>query len=109
MRFNRRHGRAYKDSVVREFEDWLFEFSSKMRKQWEEDNKEAWDTKGKYKLKLKVIHGTKHRFDLQNTFDCICDAMEGVFYEDDSQIVQLEGEKVYEKGIEKFVIELIKL
>jgi Holliday junction resolvase RusA-like endonuclease len=106
MKFNRRHGRAYKDKSVREFEDWLFEFSEKMKKHWEEDNLMAWPMDKTYHLKVEVTYGTKRQWDLQNIYDCLCDAMEGVFYENDSQITSLEGTKVYDKGTEHFKVTL---
>ena len=52
MKFNRKHGRAYKDKSVREFEDWLFELAEISVKHWEEQYNQAWDTNKKYKFIL---------------------------------------------------------
>lgn len=104
MKFNRQHGRAYKDKSVREFEDWLFELAEKAVKRWEEDNNTAWETNKKYFMKVEVIYGTKHKFDIQNCFDTMCDALEGIVFEDDSQIQAIQGKKSFDKGIDKFTI-----
>lgn len=106
MKFNRQHGRAYKAKEVREFELFLFEWADKQKKLWEENNREAWPMDKKYFLQVDVVYGTKHKFDIQNVFDTICDAMEGVFYEDDSQIIAIKGSKAFEAKIDKFTITL---
>ena len=104
MRFNRKHGRAYKDKSVREFEDWLFELGETCVKNWEENNKQAWPTNKTYKFHVEVTHGTKRKFDIQNCFDTMCDALEGVVFDDDSQITFISGSKSYDKGTDKFSI-----
>lgn len=104
MRFNRKHGRAYKDKSVREFEDWLFELAEKSVKHWEETYNEAWDKSKTYELDLQVTYATKRKFDIQNCFDTVCDALEGVVYDDDTQITHISGSKTYEKGTDNFTI-----
>jgi Holliday junction resolvase RusA-like endonuclease len=104
LKFNRRHGRAYKDKAVREFEDYLFELSEKCVKHWEETYNMAWDKDKKYNFNLEVTYGTKRKFDIQNCFDTCCDALEGIVYDNDSQITSISGNKTYSKGIDKFVI-----
>jgi Holliday junction resolvase RusA-like endonuclease len=104
MRFNRKHGRAYKDKSVREFEDWLFELAEKSVKHWEETYNQGWDKSKTYELDLQVTYATKRKFDIQNCFDTICDALEDVVYDDDTQITTISGSKRYEKGTDKFII-----
>jgi len=50
------------------------------------------------RLHLEVCFGDKRRRDLQNCFGSICDALNDVVYDDDSQIVVLSGTKRYQKG-----------
>lgn len=109
MKFNRQHGRAYKDKSVREFEDWLFEQAEIAVKRWEEDNKEAWDLSKEFCMRVEVVYGTKHKFDIQNCFDTMCDALEGVVYEDDTQIKLIIGSKTYDKGLDKFTITITSI
>lgn len=109
MKFNRKHGRAYKDKSVREFEDWLFELAEISVKHWEEQYNMAWDTNKKYKFILEVTYGTKRKFDIQNCFDTMCDALEGIVFEDDSQITNIQGIKTYDKGIDKFRITVLPI
>ena len=61
-------------------------------------------------LSLKVVQGDKRRRDLQNYFGSICDALNEIVYEDDSQITKITGEKVFEKGLFCYtiIIEIIK-
>tara|TARA_S200002703_G_C3783050_1_gene241348 strand:- start:187 stop:567 length:381 start_codon:yes stop_codon:yes gene_type:complete len=50
------------------------------------------------RLHLDVVFGDKRKRDLQNCFGSICDALNGVVYDDDSQIVVLSASKRYQKG-----------
>ena len=109
MKFNRKHGRAYKDKSVREFEDWLFGLAEISVKHWEEQYNQAWDTNKEYKFILEVTYGTKRKFDIQNCFDTMCDALEGIVFEDDSQITNIQGIKTYDKGIDKFRITVLPI
>lgn len=43
------------------------------------------------------FHGTKRKKDVTNCFKSICDALNGVLYEDDSQIISCSGIKCYDK------------
>src|SRR6056300_1138294 len=81
MKFNRRHGRAYKDPSVREFEEWLHEEALQEKRKWEQLTCYEWKQDQKYKLSVVVVAGTRRRFDIQNVFDTICDSLQGVFYE----------------------------
>ena len=50
------------------------------------------------RMHLEVCFGDKRRRDLQNCFGSVCDALNDVVYDDDSQIVVLSGTKRYQKG-----------
>ena len=54
---------------------------------------------GKYKhiLKKGVPYFHSIRPDLDNLIKLVCDALNGVFYKDDSQISQLKAEKIYDE------------
>ena len=51
------------------------------------------------RLHLDVVFGDKRKRDLQNCFGSICDALNGVVYEDDSQIVVLSASKRYQNRL----------
>ena len=53
--------------------------------------------------------GTKRRKDLQNTGKLEFDALNGIFYEDDSQIVELHSYKLYSKDNPSIIIEVYEL
>ena len=57
-------------------------------------------------LSLMVIFGDRRRRDLQNLFGSVCDSLNGIVYDDDSQIVELSGEKHYIKGEWKYTIRI---
>jgi len=50
------------------------------------------------RLHLDVTFGDKRKRDLQNCFGSVCDALNDVVYDDDSQIVVLSASKRYQKG-----------
>lgn len=60
-------------------------------------------------LHLKAVQGDKRRRDVQNYFGSVCDALNGVVYDDDSQIEKISAEKVFNKGIfcYSIIIEII--
>jgi Holliday junction resolvase RusA-like endonuclease len=60
---------------------------------------------GPVKLSVVFTFGDKRRRDIQNCFDILCDAMNGIIYLDDSQIEVLEGSKKYSK--DNWCIEII--
>lgn len=66
-------------------------------------HKKSWNTQKEYILEINVTYGSE-KIDIQNVFDIICDSMQGIIYEDDSQIKKVIGEKFYEKNTWKFEI-----
>jgi Holliday junction resolvase RusA-like endonuclease len=60
---------------------------------------------GPVKLSVAFTFGDRRRRDIQNCFDILCDAMNGIIYLDDSQIEVLEGSKKYTKDV--WLIEII--
>jgi Holliday junction resolvase RusA-like endonuclease len=106
LKFSRRHGRAYKPKDVKEFEAYVQEVADKARQEYEAATCVIWPTDKKYRLILTVTFGDKVRRDVQNTFSCICDALEGIVYDDDCQIVEIYGKKEYEKDTWKFKIDV---
>ncbi len=48
---------------------------------------------GDVRLHLEVCFGDHRRRDLQNCFGCVCDALNGIVYDDDDQIVELSARK----------------
>lgn len=89
--------RLYKTKDVRDFEDYVSEIALKVM-----EKKKI--LKVPVSLRLEITFGDKRRRDLQNCFDTICDALNSIVYEDDSQIVSLTGSKKYEKGMWLFRI-----
>lgn len=106
LRFSRRHGRAYKPKDVKDFESYVQEVAEQARRDFESATLVAWPDKKKYRLTLTVTFGDKTKRDIQNCFSCICDALEGIVYEDDGQIVEIHGAKVYDKDVWKFKIDV---
>lgn len=106
LKFSRRHGRAYKPSDVREFESYVQEIADEARKKFESASCVIWPTTKKYRLILTVTFGDNVKRDIQNTFSCICDALEGIVYDDDCQIVEVVGKKCYEKDTWKFKVDV---
>ena len=92
-------GRAYKCQSVLEFEDYC----SRLAHQYMKDQ-DLLMIKNPVRLTLDIVFGDRRRRDLQNCFDTVCDSLNNIVYEDDSQITELSGSKKYEKGIWKFTI-----
>lgn len=70
--------------------------------------KSTWINKpypGPVKLTAIFTFGDKRRRDVQNFFDILCDTMNNIVYDDDSQIQILHGEKEYIK--DNWCIEII--
>ena len=85
LRFGK--GRAYKTKDVTAWEDLIRDAA-----------KAAWvgdPTEGDVYMKILIHVPDRRRRDLQNFPDTICDALQGICYKDDSQIVHLELQKVY--------------
>ena len=94
-----RSGGMYKALEVKRFESWLGLTAQRaMRIQGKQLTSQP------VRLTLDVTFGDRRRRDLQNCFGAVCDALEGIVYSDDSQIVQLAGSKRYEKGVWRFEV-----
>ena len=91
--------RLYKTQEVKDFEKFVAEEALNQMK-----DKNLMMTKKPLVMELQVWFGDQRKRDLQNCFDTICDALEGIVYEDDSQIVSLSGSKFYEKDVWKIKI-----
>lgn len=91
--------RMIKDKGCREFEQLL---SSIARDVMKNDV----PFKDDVSLSLMVIFGDRRRRDLQNLFGSVCDSLNGIVYEDDSQIVDLQATKHYIKGEWKYTIRI---
>ena len=64
---------------------------------------------GPVKLHLDVTFGDRRRRDLQNLFGSVCDALNEIVYDDDSQIHKLSATKDYKKGIWEYTITITTL
>lgn len=84
-------GRAYKDPKALAFEEEL----SATARLAVATAPGSWPLRGPIKLQIGVCQPDKRRRDLQNWSDTICDALNGVVYEDDSQVVKLEMQKTF--------------
>lgn len=82
-------GRAYKDPRALAFEEEL----AAAARIAVGSSADRWPKRGPIKLQIQVRQPDKRRRDLQNWSDTICDALNGLVYEDDSQVVQLEMHK----------------
>lgn len=91
--------RVFKDQVVRDFEQAL---SLNARQVMSGEQPLTSDVE----LSLTVIFGDKRRRDLQNLFGSICDSLNGIVYEDDSQIVELTASKHFIKNEWSYTIRI---
>jgi Holliday junction resolvase RusA-like endonuclease len=98
LKFSRRNGRAYKKKDVKDFENYIQQIAHEAVKEWQRGDCIAWPLDKDYKLSLEIVWGCKTKRDIQNAFDCICDALQGIIYKDDSQIKEIWGKKSYEKN-----------
>lgn len=64
---------------------------------------------GPIKIVSHWVFGTNRRKDLQNTGKLEFDAFNGIFYEDDSQIIELHSYKHYNKNKPCVIIEIYEL
>ena len=96
--------RLYKTSEVKNFETFI---ASEAMKVMEASNLQI--TTEPISMNLQVWFGDQRKRDLQNCFDTICDALEGIVYKDDCQIVSLSGSKYYEKDVWKIKIIINKV
>tara|TARA_R100000734_G_C3235774_1_gene42147 strand:- start:194 stop:553 length:360 start_codon:yes stop_codon:yes gene_type:complete len=86
-------GRVYKDSEIKNFEQYLRLIAIKAMR---EQNIALFKTP--VSMNLIVTNGDRRRRDLQNAFGAICDALNGVVYKDDYLINQIIASKRYKKG-----------
>lgn len=91
--------RMIKDKGCREFEQLLAAMARDVMKN-------DVPFKDDVSLSLMVIFGDRRRRDLQNLFGSVCDSLNGIVYDDDSQIVDLQGSKHYIKGEWKYTIRI---
>lgn len=62
--------------------------------------KSQWKQKileGDVRLSIELYHGTKRKSDIDNFNKILLDSMTGIVYEDDSQIVEMNTKKFYDK------------
>jgi len=97
MRVGRR--RVYKDPAVSEFEAYLQDLA---RAEMLDSQTEMMT--GPVHFSIDIVYPDKRRRDLQNCFASVCDALNGIVYEDDSQITSISATKRVEKGQDGFVI-----
>ena len=109
MAFSRRQGRAYKTQDVKEFEDYVTEIAGEAIYEWQIENCTEWNKKKQYHFNVSVVFGDKRKRDIQNCFDCMCDAIEGLAYEDDTQIISVSGDKTFEKDVWTFEITITEI
>lgn len=91
--------RMVKDKGVKDFEHKLKQDAQRLM-----DSIQSPPLTGPVEMELEIITGDKRRRDLQNYFGSICDALNEVVYEDDSQIQTITAQKLYKKGIWSYTI-----
>ncbi len=106
MKFNSKTRKMYKPHEIKAFEEYLTRIAWEARQDWELQNCRDWDVKAEYYLKVEVVYGDRRRRDVQNIFGSVCDALNGVLYEDDCQIRRVAAQKHYDKGTWQFNIRL---
>ena len=106
MSFNTKTKRMYKAADVKEFESYLAQLANEAKAQWEAHNKIAWPMGKQYYLKIECVWGDKRVRDLQNVFASVCDALNGILYDDDCQITRIAALKKYEKNTWTFNLTL---
>jgi len=106
MKFNTKTKRMYKPHDIRAFEEYLAELGMEEKRKWEVEHNQTWDLRGAYYMKVEVVYGDKRRRDVQNIFGSVCDALNGVLYEDDCQIRRIAAQKHFSHGDWQFNIRL---
>jgi len=94
-----RNGRVYKSTETKHFEAYMRNIAAVA---CAEQNWECTDMDVNFSVF--VCFGDKRRRDLQNCFASVCDALEGIVYNNDSQIKHISGSKMYMKGVWGFRI-----
>ena len=96
-----RGNRMYKPKDLKEFEDyvgWLAK-QSMARCNWIKTDQPV-------SMTLEVVFGDKRKRDVQNCFGSVCDALNDIVYDDDSQIQFIAARKSYKKGLWGFKINI---
>tara|TARA_B100002019_G_scaffold269525_1_gene262356 strand:+ start:221 stop:592 length:372 start_codon:yes stop_codon:yes gene_type:complete len=94
-----RRKKTYNNKKLKEFKSYVQGISKEALC----DIDGVWNTKKQYSMELRVTYGGSE-IDIQNSFDIICDSLQGLLYEDDKQIKIVSGEKFFEKNTWKFEI-----
>jgi Holliday junction resolvase RusA-like endonuclease len=104
LKVSHRRKKFFPNRKAKEFSSYIQEIAV----QYLGQHKDYWNTKKKYKFEIFVTYG-EDNIDIHNVFDIICDSLQGIIYEDDSQIQSVYGEKTYEKNTWKFEIKVTML
>lgn len=104
MRFNykTRQAETYYDSNIVEYEEKVKEYAIAAM----EEGSYRMYSKGPVKLKIYYYLCSNRRKDLPNLDKSIADAMSGVVYDDDSQVVESHEYKLYDKENPRVEIEI---
>ena len=84
----------------------------KLKEQYQWEAKAQWSGKplaGDVEISIALYFGTKRKSDWDNFHKLSMDAMTGIVYEDDSQIVEANVIKSYSKENPRIEIEIIEL
>jgi Holliday junction resolvase RusA-like endonuclease len=99
-----RRKKAYPNKKVKEFKSYMQEVASEAVS----DYYPFWNILKSYEIEIDVTYGGAE-IDIQNVFDIICDSLEGIAYENDSQIKTCKATKRYEKNTWIFQIRLTEI
>lgn len=105
MGYNSKSKRVYKSADVKAFEDNLMQIAGEEKEHWQKSFG-TWPMDTRYRMTVSVVYGDRRRRDVQNVFASVCDALQGIVYEDDAQIYEIVGKKQYEKAVWKYTITL---
>ena len=71
--------------------------------------KEPNPTKRPIMMNINVYFGDRRKRDIQGHLKCLIDALQGLLYEDDSQIISLTATKYYDKKIPRSEVTILEL
>ena len=111
-RMNRKTGRVYTQKATRDYEkfvgahaeDAIFDLEMGIPSDFWGCNGGVipsgvgWKRRASYKVTLKLYFPDKRRRDIDNVAKAICDGMNGVVYDDDSQIKELVIRREMDRG-----------
>ena len=97
MKFGK--GQCYKDLGVKNFENYLGLIAKRAMIQ---QKKKLFEKP--VRMTLSVTFGDRRRRDLQNSFGSICDALNGIVYQDDHLIHEIIASKHFSKKVWSFTI-----